>query len=672
MNQTRYLFAILCGVALSLILTGCGGGSATPSTSTTQPVSNAGALSTGLWQDLHPANLSFSSASTSGTTDGAGTFFYRCPTTSCESVSFSVGGIVIGTATGQAVLHLYDLNGGLTNGILSTVSVNRAQFLYTFDSDANPSNGISLPAGLSTTFKSASLDFTSANFASALQTLITTAQQDSSLDATYRSNISAPSSADARSLLEQANTQLAGAFVESPTLPGVNVNSIRQYIVSFPSNLTAQYSGTSASLTAATGGSLRPALGAGLTFVSGSTQGTITLQAVSSRGIAVNAPNYFDGTTTAPATVLLSQDAIAAPTMAALTVTANSVTVASITPLTTQQGNAYSGLPVPTGSSGSFYERNLTESLTPVTPKEFDVDGLDPAGIVAANDGSFWICDRRGPFLIQVDSAGHTKLRLGPQGVLGNIPYVTRLLPANLEARQRDLGCGGISQRPLSYDIVMAIGSSLNPGGSTASSALFTRLVSYNPGNQAIHQYAVALLPGDQNLQILDMAAISDTSFLLLVHFTDAQNTDQWAIRQVSIANATDINNMLLTNGPNANRELEYGTAAEIAASNVTMVTPTTALSLNAIGWTRTSLQAMALIDNQTLAIMTDSDGAATSSVSLGANGANPTQYQVDSQGVITPRANLAIAAQWSAGPRNFADRQTLLWLISLSNPLTP
>jgi len=661
--------ALIVSLLMITVLSGCGGGSS-GSSSNNQPTSNVGSLNTGFWQDLHPENLTYTTNSVSGVTDSNGKFNYKCPIQGCEGVTFSLGGIIIGSSIGQSGLNLASLNGGMSNGLLSPTTISRAQFLYAFDSDANPTNGITLPIRLADTLKYSGLDFTSNNFAAALQHLITQAQQDSALDLNYRNNLIIPSVADARALVEQANIALNGVFVESPTLPGVNVSTVHQYIVNFPSNFTVNYSGSSNSVTQLANGVLHPSLGAGLTFVSGSTQGTVTLQAVTSRGIAVNAPNYYDGSSIAPATVLLSS--AAAPAMATLSLSTSGLAVTGVTPLLTQQGSAYSGLPLPPGSSGSFGERNLNEALSPVTPQEFDVDGLDPAGITSANDGSFWICDRRGPFLIQVDAAGHTRLRLGPQGSLGNLPYVTRLLPTILESRQRDLGCGGITRRPASNDIIMAVGAALNPGGNSALNAIFTRLVSYNPTNQAIHQYAVALQAGDHNLQVLDMAALGDSSFLLLVHYIDAQNADQWEIRKISIANATDVQNLLLTNGPNANRDLEYGTLAEITASNVTLVVPTTVLSLNAIGWTRSSLQSMALIDNYTIALMTNSDGGVTSAVTGGSNGSDPTQYQVDSHGVISPRANLSTPAQWSPVANKFPDRQTLFWLISLTNPLTP
>lgn len=660
------------GACSLVLLTACGGTSDSSSSANGQPTGNVGSLSSGIWQDLHPTNVTYTTNSVNGLTDAAGTYYYRCSTQSCEGISFTVGGVLIGTSVGQSVIHLYDLNGGWANGILSTVSVNRAQFLYALDSDQDPTNGITLPSGLTSSLKNSTLDFTSNNFQTSLNALVVSLSQDSTLDANYRTNLNIPSAADARSLVAQANALQSGVYTESPTISGVNVSTVRQYVVPFPSQFLARYNGNSANLAAVSNGLLRPSLGAGLTFVSGSSSGTLVFQTVSSRGIAVNAPNYTDGVSSVPATVLLSSDAAAAPSMATMTLSSSGLSLSTEIPLTTQQGNAYSGAPTPTGSSGSFNERNLTEALTPVSPKEFDPDGLDPAGITLANDGTYWICDRRGPFLIQVDSAGHTKLRMGPLGTLATLPYVTRLLPAILESRQRNLGCGGLAQRPISGDIVMAVGATLNPGGNTAGSALFTRLVSYQPTSQAIHQYAIALLNGDHNLQILDMAALSDTSFLLLVHFTDAQNNDQWAIRQVSIANATDINKLLLTSGPNSQRDLEYGSLSDITASNVTMAVPTTVLTLNSIGWNRSSLEAMALVDKQTIALMTNSNAGASSSVSAGANGTDPTNYQVDSNGVISPRADLLTPAQWSAKARNPADRQTLFWLISLTNPLTP
>ena len=136
------------GACSLVLLTACGGGSGSSSSANGQPTGNVGSLSTGIWQDLHPTNVTYTTNSVNGLTDTAGTYYYRCSTQSCEGISFTVGGILIGTSVGQSVIHLYDLNGGWANGILSTVSVNRAQFLYALDSDQDPTNGITLPSGL--------------------------------------------------------------------------------------------------------------------------------------------------------------------------------------------------------------------------------------------------------------------------------------------------------------------------------------------------------------------------------------------------------------------------------------------------------------------------------------------------------------------------------------------
>lgn len=173
-------------LSLPLILSGCGGGGDDSDTST--PTSST---LTGAFIDAPVAGLSYSSSSgLSGSTDASGQFSYR----SGDTVSFSLGGIEIGSAIAAAVLTPRKLP-----NLTDTGATNLARFLLTLDSDQNPSNGIQISAAVisaaagqsiaATTFNSASFDSSSAAaFATSAngdsRELVSAAQADSHLNQT--------------------------------------------------------------------------------------------------------------------------------------------------------------------------------------------------------------------------------------------------------------------------------------------------------------------------------------------------------------------------------------------------------------------------------------------------------------------------------------------------------
>jgi len=81
--------------------------------------------------------------------------------------------------------------------------------------------------------------------------------------------------------------------------------------------------------------------------------------------------------------------------------------LSSLIPLKTADGLSYSGRSTPTEASGSDGWRNLDEYLPPRS-NEFDQHGLDPSGVVEGDSSMYWTCDRRGPFLLQLDAQGQT------------------------------------------------------------------------------------------------------------------------------------------------------------------------------------------------------------------------------------------------------------------------
>ncbi|MFB3105189.1 MAG: hypothetical protein ACE1ZA_09680, partial [Pseudomonadales bacterium] len=150
---------------LPLLLVACGGGSGTPS----GPI-----VLTGVFSDSAVGGLSYATATQSGLTNAAGEFTYLAG----EIITFSIGGTVIGepvTATGA--MTPLDLVPGapLISTLLEARNVSRDPdsaesralnrfvniivFLQSLDEDANPDNGITIPAGIATLLNGIQLDF---------------------------------------------------------------------------------------------------------------------------------------------------------------------------------------------------------------------------------------------------------------------------------------------------------------------------------------------------------------------------------------------------------------------------------------------------------------------------------------------------------------------------------
>ncbi len=112
---------------LSLVIISCGGGGGGGTTLTT---------ATGQFKDSNTSGISYVSGAQSGITAADGTFTYEVG----KTVTFSVGGVTIGTASGKSVVTPIDL---VTGGSSTSVEVqNIVRFLLMLDKNGDPSDGI--------------------------------------------------------------------------------------------------------------------------------------------------------------------------------------------------------------------------------------------------------------------------------------------------------------------------------------------------------------------------------------------------------------------------------------------------------------------------------------------------------------------------------------------------
>jgi len=661
-------------VATVLILSGCnGGGKNTANKSDATPTTTTPTLPilVGNFIDFPISGLNYSTATLSGVTPTAGTWNYRCPSTVCETIFFLIGGITLGQATAAPNLSLREWQGGMENGTLSELSLRRGQFLIALDADADPTNGITLSTELAKSLSARDLLFSSATFDADFASLLEYLRNDTRLSISYRAGLQNPTKPLVRALLEQAEALARGVFIETPTGSSPTLE-LKKYVVKLPDSALAAYYGNSDTLRIAYVKGLRPALGGGLTIVPGGTASNFELRTVSSRGITVSAPKYFDGIVTRAANVIVTAEPNAAPSISSFTLTDNSAQFKSLMPLKSTSDVVFSGRPIALGLSGSDGARNLDESLKPRNP-EFDQAGLDNAGITMAKDGSSWVCDRRGPFLMRFDTQGRSQERYGPLGEAGAVPGVTRRLPALLESRQAGLGCGGLALRPTTEDVLMAVAAPLDIKGRTAQSAKLLRLISFKASTGVSRLYAIPVAATEISFQVLDLETLSEDKILAIVRYrsSEAGSPWQWEVRTIDLSLATELTNKVLTVGPNAGLELEYGSATEIASSGIKLATTQVILNLRAVGWTFDNPEGLARVDAQTLIVMAQQNGGVTSRIRNGNPNLSVEEHQVDQSGLITPRATgSSVLASYEIIPTSFDQRQIILWSIKLRSAI--
>ena len=137
--------AMLC--CLLGIFAGCDGGSSNHSSGNTAMV--------GIFMDSPVGGMDYETPSLQGITDAGGQFSYN----SDETVTFSVGGIPLGSATGKAIVTPVDLVPGAADE-RDPVVTNIARLLLSLDADCDPANGISVSQAIREEMQGRSIDVT--------------------------------------------------------------------------------------------------------------------------------------------------------------------------------------------------------------------------------------------------------------------------------------------------------------------------------------------------------------------------------------------------------------------------------------------------------------------------------------------------------------------------------
>ena len=222
-----------------------------------------------------------------------------------------------------------------------------------------------------------------------------------------------------------------------------------------------------------------------------------------------------------------------------------------------KNGNPISGLPNPKAFGGTnevpYDVHGQPMTVNPQLPFDAvsnpiktDIDGLDPEGLAALQDGSFWVSDEYGPHLVHYDAKGVEMERINAfaNDERNNVMIEGKpiLLPTEFSKRRANRGMEALTITPDQTTLVGIMESSMdNPDKSGRLSSL-VRMVTINLVSGQIAQYLYRLDNAEHVTS--GIVALSSHVFYLIEHdrkFPLQDKSAQKLIYKVDITHATDI-----------------------------------------------------------------------------------------------------------------------------------
>jgi hypothetical protein len=272
-----------------------------------------------------------------------------------------------------------------------------------------------------------------------------------------------------------------------------------------------------------------------------------------------------------------------------------------------ENGTPLTGLPPAAGGNTGEIPKTLDG-----TPLPNDPNGIDSEGLRMMSDGTFWISDEYGPFLVHFDRHGRTIERDSPFGGPHPLPQVlARRVPnkgmEGLAAIDDGRVLVGIVQNPLG-----------NPTAAAAKNSRALRILVLDTRTGATKQFVYLL--DDAKFGVSEIEAISPTQFLIderdgkfLGDPTGA--SVQKKIYLVDISGATDISDP--TNSADGlkigGQTIEQMSVGDLASNNIVPTSKQLLVDMLAFGYTHDKAEGMALIDGgRTIAVSNDDDFGVT------------------------------------------------------------
>jgi hypothetical protein len=160
--------------------------------------------------------------------------------------------------------------------------------------------------------------------------------------------------------------------------------------------------------------------------------------------------------------------------------------------------------------------------------------GIDSEGLVAMKDGTFWVSDEYGPFVVHFNRNGREIERLSPQA---------GTLPGELAHRTVNRGMEGLTLTPNGRTLVGIMQSALDQSdASKPKNNPFTRIVTIDLKTRAVQEYPYLLDdPATTGTASSEITALTNTTFLVDERDGNVEPNAYKKLYTVDISGATDI-----------------------------------------------------------------------------------------------------------------------------------
>jgi hypothetical protein len=214
-------------------------------------------------------------------------------------------------------------------------------------------------------------------------------------------------------------------------------------------------------------------------------------------------------------------------------------------------GHPYSGRP-PHDTAEVIDDVNATNANGGVpVALERDPNGYDSEGLVAMEDGTFWVSDEYGPYVTHFDAEGYELGRLTPYASSSDNTshHILGFLPAELGKRLKNKGMEGLTITPDGKTLVGIMQSALQMpdlGSTKAGNVAATRIVTIDLATYATRQYLYLLEdPATTGAANSEITALSATKFLVDERDGAFEPNARKTLYLADIAQATDISGLL-------------------------------------------------------------------------------------------------------------------------------
>lgn len=693
---------IIClAISAAFALTGC----LDDDNSGTSAASGASAVS-GTLLDAAVEGVAYTATPSgkSGTTTASGAFDCQ----SGDTVSFKIGGIVLGSAVCAAQITPLSLAGiAAWTGSDDKVN-NRLLFLQSLDEDDDPANGIRIVGAVASSLAGKTLDFSksASTFDTDLAALLPSIDdkfgklyKDRTPNDSRRQLAKDHFEGTLATTLGQGNTTTI-----SQSTAGGDV-SVSKYTLTADAGLYIPYEGSNAAAKKDFAGGFFPAVGSGLAYKGKAANGNLEFYAITDRGPNGDSPNAPLPSDTSKSSITKMFPAPSfTPSIGLISIGKDGAVVKSLLPIKVDGSTKINGLPLPAGSTGSSGEVPLTDALRfDASKANFDVKGLDTESLVYdASNKVFWTSDEYGPFIAKIDATSGVILKKYQPGTgKADLPDVLKNRRANRGMEglaQTSAGkLHGFLQSPIEpFDastgksVTTIDTNDLNLDGKKTDKvklkdyAQFARWLEFDPISESSKLYAYPLTyplsakgeTWDRNrtgsAKLGDLASLGNNRFLVIEQGADSAGKVRNFLMLVEIpGNVTDITGDGIELEKNS---IDGTTTTSHPWASLVTLKKTVLLDLNAIGWLAEKAEGLTLVDDRTIGLINDNDfGLRT--ILVDANGkfvdGDITACTVDVNGAIVNDGNCASGAIGGRVTRGSdSERPTRLWLIRFPKTL--